>query len=455
MTESSAVRSALFSSLFFGARVGGAAAGVAAQLLLLRALGPVTVGTFFLAASVSSILGVTAAFGYPSIAARFIARYARSGRYRVEQAFVQTAQRDALALASVLALALASLTLVPGLLARETSSAMFAAAFAIPAIALLRVNGAVSMARFCFATAYLPELVVRSGCFLGFVVVGVLYFNVTDAYQISTLFAAAALIACILQVSLVRGGWHPKPRVRRTLRQLWRRASVPFVPITLVAVLFADLAVVIAGPFLPRGELAVFAVLLRIAFFVGFVVDVLHDMASVRLARMHTTGNHGLIGAEIHGTNTVTLAAVLVGGAITAVAAKHILDLFDLYSPGIATVLVVLLATQLIRAIAGPAVGLLTIIGCPRDISGGYAVGLAVLLAATFLLAPRFGLPGAAVAVVLAVAAMNVSFCASLALRTGLRSDLFFTMYQAARCLLAKSPSPPPRPPASRPHFLW
>ena len=66
--------------------------------------------------------------------------------------------------------------------------------------------------------------------------------------------------------------------------------------------------------------------------------------------------------------------------------------------------LLILLAAQLLRALAGPGVHLLTLSGVQRINMGVALTSLAVLFGASALLCPRYGIEGAAFAVLIVYA---------------------------------------------------
>ena len=81
------------SSLLSLARVVGAAAGFATQILLARTLQASALGPFYSVTRLAAVMGVVAALGYPEIVSRFVSRYRDKGHKVLFPAFDATPGR--------------------------------------------------------------------------------------------------------------------------------------------------------------------------------------------------------------------------------------------------------------------------------------------------------------------------------------------------------------------------
>ena len=99
--------------------------------------------------------------------------------------------------------------------------------------------------------------------------------------------------------------------------------------------------------------------------------------------------------------------------------------------------LTILVFCQFLRALAGPSVQLLTIIGAQRLNALLCCVALAMLAAGNTMLAPAYGVTGAAIAVGLSWSVWLVLTGFMLYRRANLRSDLAFVGWRSASPLLA------------------
>ena len=122
-----------------GVRFGGAALGLACQILLARLLDPEDVGIVFMTLSAAAILSLVMTAGYPSLTLTVLPRYYALGRKTLIGAFHNALWRDCLAAAVLLGLAAAA-TLAWAPLDRGLRSALVFGLLMAPAAALIRVT---------------------------------------------------------------------------------------------------------------------------------------------------------------------------------------------------------------------------------------------------------------------------------------------------------------------------
>ena len=94
--------------------------------------------------------------------------------------------------------------------------------------------------------------------------------------------------------------------------------------------------------------------------------------------------------------------------------------------------LVLLMTSQLARAVFGPSGVLLTIIGAQKENAALSVAALVVLAAANVVLAPLYGVLGAAIAVVLATVFWLLASAIVLDRLSGLRPDAVSLLAQLA-----------------------
>ncbi|HMK41870.1 MAG TPA: lipopolysaccharide biosynthesis protein, partial [Methyloceanibacter sp.] len=154
-------RLASTSSLLSLARVAGALAGFVTQVVLARTLQASALGMFYSVTSLAAVVGLIAAHGYPSIAARFMLRYREQGKEGLVAAFVRQARREATLYAAAAPVAVLAFAVTWPSLSTEARLALVAAALSIPANASLRLNGTFATTIRRFALAYLPDTCIR------------------------------------------------------------------------------------------------------------------------------------------------------------------------------------------------------------------------------------------------------------------------------------------------------
>ena len=415
------------SSILSLARIAGAAAGFLTQVLLARTLHASALGVFFSVTSLAAVVGLIATHGYPMIAPRFVSRYREQGKPGLIVAFVSRARRDATLYAAIATGAALALGLLWPSFSFEERLATIAAALSIPAMAALRFNGALATALRRFHLAYLPDTCIRPFLLLAGVLlmlaVGVTLTAANVALLLTIIFVGLALTQFVLLRKDI-------PRIERSALpeegrfvNIWRREAKPLVLVALFTYFFADVNILMITPLLPSAETAIVGVCLKLALLVGFAVQVAHQVVVPDLADAHARKEHGAIRGillkSLGFPMTVTIAALV----LVALWGETLLSLFGPEFTSAKVPLLILLACQLIRAVFGPNVPLLTVIGAQRQNALVCMVALAVLAIANVLLVPVYGVLGAAYAVAIATVFWLVACSIVLARLSGLRTD--------------------------------
>jgi len=232
------------SSLLSLARVAGAAAGFATQILLARTLQASALGIFYSVISLAAVMGVVAALGYPEIASRFASRYRDKGPKGLLPAFVNHARTSTAVCAAIATVAvLAFAAFWPGI-ALEARLATAAAAIAILANAALRFNGALAASFRKFELAYLPDTSIWPflwlACLLLLVALGT---PLTALLAIALLTLIFIVLAVVQYRLLLRAVPQTEERTgQASLRfvRIWRGEAPPLILVALYMFFFAD-----------------------------------------------------------------------------------------------------------------------------------------------------------------------------------------------------------------------
>ncbi|MDJ0512499.1 MAG: lipopolysaccharide biosynthesis protein [Methyloceanibacter sp.] len=424
------------SSLLSLARVAGAAAGFATQILLARTLQASGLGVFYSATSLAAVMGVVAALGYPEIAPRFVSRYREKGPKGLLQAFVAHARKTTAVCAAIAtAVVLAFAALWPGLPV-EVRLATTAAALAIPANAALRLNGALAASVRQFAVAYLPDTCIRPFLLLACLLLLVAIGAPLTASIATGLLTLILIVLAVVQYRLLSKAVRQQeerivatsPRYVRT----WRREAPPLILVALYTNFFADVAILLVTPLLPSAETAIVGLCLKLALLVGFAVQVAHQVTVPDLADAHARKEHHAIHAIVLRSIGFPLAATLSALLVIALWGETILMLFGPEFTGAKVPLLILLACQLLRVLFGPNVSLLSVIGAQRQNAILAVIALAVLAAANIVLVPTWGVVGAALAVAVATVVWLGACAVVLSRVSGLRTDVLYLAAHAA-----------------------
>ena len=274
-----------------------------------------------------------------------------------------------------------------------------------------------------------------------FAVTAAVIFHQTEAVVFAGLFAAVAVVSAATQGYSLRDktkiAAKTDNKTDKRLSRLWRRSATPFIAISIVEILIVDMNLLLNGALLPRKELAVYAVCLKLAFFAGFIVDVLHELVAPELARCYARRDGAALQRNVALSN---LAAA--GSTLGMLAGAWLLGRFALgfFGPDYVAgypVLLILVAVQVANAFGGPHVALLTLKGAQRRMNLAYAIAGIVLVTLSIALTHLLGMLGAALAVLAAFVTLNLILAFSVWQMMGLRSDVWNLV--RAFCRLART----------------
>jgi O-antigen/teichoic acid export membrane protein len=414
------------------ARLAGAGAGFLAQLVLARLLPPEALGKFFAATSLAAVLGVIATQGYPGVIQRFVTRYRRPGQTALLGAFVGQVQRETLLAGSFfVALVTAPAILLPEL-GTDFRILLLATAVCVASATACSIYPPLACADRRFALGLLPETFARPIIFLCVTVAAGLLGVALSAGTTVAVYAAISAAMALIQFAAVPGAFPSGAgRAPVGLRRRWRQEAWPLLIVLLFTTLFADVVILLSSPFLGAGLLAPFGIALKISMLIGFIVQVTHQVTLPDLAEAHQRKDkQEMLDALLRAT---LLPVLLTTGALVVAIlwGDRILRLFGPDYAAASVGLVILIAAQLIRAIAGPAPLLLTLGGAQKTNAAISVATCGVLIVANLALTTRFGLLGACFAVVLAIFAWTGLCAVMLRRRMNTGASLFFVLRHA------------------------
>jgi O-antigen/teichoic acid export membrane protein len=187
---------------------------------------------------------------------------------------------------------------------------------------------------------------------------------------------------------------------------LWRREANPLIIVALFTNYFAGVDILSATPLLRSADIAALGVCLKLSMLVGFAVQVPHqvvvpDLADAR-ARKDKDKDKDSIREAVLRAFAFPLAITVGAMAVVAFWGESLLAIFGPEFVSAKLPLLILMACQLARALFGPSVLLLTVIGAQRQNAALAIAALVVLAGANLVLAPLYGVLGAVIAVAIA-----------------------------------------------------
>ena len=303
-----------------------------------------------------------------------------------------------------------------------------AAALSIPANAALRLYGSLAAAIRRFALAYLPDTCIRPFLLLGGVAVltalGVTLTASNVTWLLTFVFTALALTqyALLRKDMPKRSASSAPPR----LVALWRREAKPLIVVALFTYFFADVAILIVTPLLTSADTASIGLCLKLALLVGFAVQVAHQVVVPDLADARARKDPRSIREVLLRALAFPLAITVAALVVVALWGETLLAIFGPEFTGAKLPLLILMACQFARAVFGPSVPLLTVIGAQRQNAALAIAAIIVLAASNLVLAPLYGVLGAAIAVAVATLFWLVACAVVLGRLSGLRTDALY-----------------------------
>jgi O-antigen/teichoic acid export membrane protein len=246
-----------------------------------------------------------------------------------------------------------------------------------------------------------PETLVVPGVFL--LLVGAAGLSLGDRFTASWAVALnllATVAGFLIGAMLLIRSLPAEARRGRSLyhARSWTRSAVPLFLMGLVGAVNMQVGTILLGSLAGPADAGVFAVVVRISSFAGFVFLASTYPLMPVAARLHRLGESDELRATItRVARTVFLVTVPVVLAI-ALLAEPLLGLFgDEFRPG-ASALRILLVGELVKAFFGLAGLALVMTAHESDLMRGVSVGAGINLVLAIVLVPLLGVEGAAIA---------------------------------------------------------
>ncbi len=418
-------------SVVSASRLVAAGLAMVTQIYLAKTLSPDALGRFFLATSFAATIAIVASCGYPMVVTRFLVRYRH--RPRLAAHFLSTARLGSIFVSLLLsAIVIAGLHLRPDL-SPDARTAVAIGCLAAPGFVLIRLGAAAAIAYRRFELAFLPDLVGRPLLFL--IAIGLIAWHGAEGQLniILSAFAGLALLHGIWQNHALRRFTGAETRRRnirrrpaaRRLSRSWTAVALPLTGALLLMAAFSDIVVLVAGQFLTAADLAVLGVCVKLSMIVAFVQTAAYKMLQPDLADAMARGDRDRLSKTIR--HAIAIACVIALAALGSVVATgdFALSLFGRHFTTGQQVLLALLAGQVIVALGGPAIQILTLGEGQIAVARMSLVAVATLVAFNLILTPVYGIAGAAAAIIATQAIWALVLAVAACRMIGMRCDFF------------------------------
>ena len=403
----------------------GAGFGFLSALFLTAFLPPDALGRYFTVFSALSVAAIVVCLGYPSVTAKFLAEYAERGMFAERTRFLRTSRRRGLGLSIVAAGTGTIIGLF--LLPESTGSIVAIGSWFLPAVALLRLNGAFAIARRRPALGFLPDAMARPLLFL----CGLSVFPLLPAAMLpeATIILAvvAAWIAALYQGATLRpalmdvldAGSQRANKADRASDRGWTATAIWMLPSVIALTLIAEAIVLAASPYLAADAIAVLTITLKLAFLGGFAIQAVLQALQPDIAEAIAGQDRANL-FRINGlAGSVAMAAVIAATLAVWLLGEPLLALFGAdYASG-AVLLIWLTAAQAVRIPGLIATQILTQQGASRTLSACAALSLALLFGVSAILLPGADITMVAIPAIAAMAffSMGTTWFAARSLR--------------------------------------
>jgi O-antigen/teichoic acid export membrane protein len=400
------------SAVFFAGTIVTSAAGYFFKVYLSRKLGAEALGLYTLGMTLVGFLGLFNALGMPAAAARFVSAYSARREYGRLGDFLRGSVF--LLLTCNLLLGAAVVLLGPWLITRfYHTTALNPYLWIFASIMLFGVlNGFLGQAMAGYRDVSRRTLITH---FTGtpanilFAVVLISMGFGLGGYLVAQV-ASAFLVLALLVLSI----WKMTPAAARVGGPV---TKVESEVITFSAAAFGISAVdfalsqsdkIVLGFYLNATQVGIYAVAMAVVGFVPIALQSVNQIFSPTISELHATGNRLLL-QQLYSTLTKWILLLTLPLALTVIFfSRSLMEVFGKgFAPGSA-VLMIGAAGQLFNCAVGSVGYLLMMSGNQLQLAKIQAVNAGLMIALSFMLVPRMGVKGAALASAVSVLTANL-----------------------------------------------
>ena len=427
--QSHALRRRLLAGLsgLLGLRVLFSALTFASTLLLARILGSDRFGVYAYAMAWATLLAIPALLGADQLLMREVAANLAREDWGLLRGILRRANTAVFlaSLALVLAAAAGSWVVFGHTPARMTDTFWMALPF-VPLIALTRVRQATMQGLHRVALGAMPEQLVQPALFFAFLA-AVYVLRARLAPQ-TAMGANVAAMAC----AFLLGAWllsrNLPPQVKSAApvyrNRDWTASALPLMFLAGISALFGQADTLILGAFRGGGAVGIYSVAHKGSEMIGVLLNAQVAAFASSAASLYALDDRERLQSLVTRLTRVTLLASLPLGLGFIVFGKWFLMMYGPAFAGARATLVILSLGQLANVGMGCVGLLLVVTGNERDVAIAIGAGAVANTVLSFLLAPRWGAEGVAVAYASGMILWNGWAAIALYRKTGIDSTV-------------------------------
>ncbi|MGQ3210749.1 MAG: lipopolysaccharide biosynthesis protein [Shinella sp.] len=385
----------------FAIRVASAAIAFLTQIVLARVMGEFEYGIFVFVWALIVIVGDMSCLGFHTTVVRFLPDYVGRSALAEIRGLTSTARIFAILSSTTLAvLGFLCLWFFRDSFAGYYVLPLFIGLFCMPMIALGDVLESTARAHSWAVVALSPTYIVRPLLILVFMVLAVTLGAPHTALTAMTAALAATYLTTVVQFFNIvyRLGKRYVAGPRKIEFSLWIKAALPIFLIEGFGFLLTNSDVIVVGLFLDPESVAIYFAAAKTMALVHFVFFSVKAAAAPRFSAMFSAGDRVALARFAGETVRWSFWPSLVVGGVVLLSGHLLLSLFGPAFTAGWSLMFILFAGILAKALVGPGEVLLTMCGEQRLCVGVYAVALTANILFNVTLIPLFGLTGAAIA---------------------------------------------------------
>lgn len=381
-------------------------------LLLARLLTPVDLGTYEYVVAWLGLLTVVTVFGLDRLLVRYVATSVQDKRWGEVRGIVRWSNNVVLCISAVVALSAGLIVwFASGGAITSTTVVFWIGCAFLPITSLTMIQEGALRGLQHVLIGQVPILIIRPLAATLLIGGGALFTAMRpDATVAMATFVIAAFLALAMSWVLLRRSMpdSAKQVEPQYARREWAAVALPLMFIAGLNMANARIGTIFLGALGDTADVGVYAIAMRWAELVAFTIAAVNAALAPTFASLHAAGEKDRLQRLVTRSTRLVLASALPIALVLLLFGRWFLLIYG--EPFLVgrTAMSVLVISQVVGNVSMGSVGyLLMMTGFERDSVLGYCFAIAANVILSYILIPKFGLLGAALATAISVLILN------------------------------------------------